>query len=290
MDLKTRQRYPLELKVEMSKLRIREWYRHYYGKVYVAFSGGKDSTVLLDLVRSEYPEVPALFVDTGLEFPEIRQFVKTINNVVWVKPKKSFKYVIDRYGYPVISKMVAMAISRYRNTKSDRVRDYRLNGRWENGKKKIVGTIPKKYHYLINAPFKIGEQCCDHLKKRPFKDYEKSSGLKPFVGSMASDSNIRAMRYIKYGCNDYKGTSRSNPIAFWMEDDIWNYLKGKNLPYSSIYDMGYHNTGCAFCLFGIHLEGKPNRFDMMKETHPKLYNYCMDKLGIREVLNFIGVN
>lgn len=42
---------PLDLKVEMTKARIKEWYEHYDGQVYVSFSGGKDSTVLLHIVR-----------------------------------------------------------------------------------------------------------------------------------------------------------------------------------------------------------------------------------------------
>ena len=74
--LKQRQSLPLHLKIELSKNRIKQFYEHFDGKVYVSFSGGKDSTVLLHLVRSLYPEVPAVFVDTGLEYPEVRQFVK----------------------------------------------------------------------------------------------------------------------------------------------------------------------------------------------------------------------
>ena len=80
--LQMRQKYPLDLKVDMSLNRIKHWYKQYAGNVYVAFSGGKDSTVLLHLVRSLFPEVPAVFVNTGLEYPEINQFVETIDNVI----------------------------------------------------------------------------------------------------------------------------------------------------------------------------------------------------------------
>lgn len=58
--LKQRQSLPLHLKVELSKNRIKQFYEHFDGNVYVSFSGGKDSTVLLHLVRSLYPEVPAV--------------------------------------------------------------------------------------------------------------------------------------------------------------------------------------------------------------------------------------
>ena len=104
-DLYQMQGLPLNLKISLTKSRIRDWINA-YGEdgVYVSFSGGKDSTVLLNLVREEYPNVRAVFVDTGLEYPEIRQFVKLHDNVEWLKPKMTFKQVIQKYGYPFISK------------------------------------------------------------------------------------------------------------------------------------------------------------------------------------------
>ena len=100
------QSLPLEIKVAKSKLRLEEFIRTMGGadKVYISFSGGKDSTVLLDLVRSVYPDIEAVFSNTGLEYPEIVDFVKTKDNVTIVRPKKSFKQVIEQEGYPVVSK------------------------------------------------------------------------------------------------------------------------------------------------------------------------------------------
>ena len=103
-DLKELQSKSLEEKIQISTARIIEWYEHWDGKVYVSFSGGKDSTVLLDLVRRVYPDVPAVFSDTGLEFPEIREFVKSFDNIDWLKPKKNFVQIITEYGYPIVSK------------------------------------------------------------------------------------------------------------------------------------------------------------------------------------------
>ena len=91
-ELKLMQNYPLWMKVEKTKQRIREWYEYYNGEVYVSFSGGKDSTVLLHIVRSVYPDVEAVFSDTGLEYPEIKEFVKSFDNVTIVRPEMSFKH------------------------------------------------------------------------------------------------------------------------------------------------------------------------------------------------------
>lgn len=107
-QLRSMQAAPLSVKILLTKSRIRDWVNE-YGEdgVYVAFSGGKDSTVLLTIARDLYPSIPAVFSDTGLEYPEIRDFVKTFSNVDWIKPKLNFRQVIDKYGYPFIGKEVA---------------------------------------------------------------------------------------------------------------------------------------------------------------------------------------
>jgi 3'-phosphoadenosine 5'-phosphosulfate sulfotransferase (PAPS reductase)/FAD synthetase len=124
-DLKVMQAWPLERKMQVTQTRIMEWYLRHDGKVYVSFSGGKDSTVLLDIARRCYPDIEAVFIDTGLEYPEIREFVKTFEKVTWLSPmrydkesrswvKTNFKEVLGYYGYPVISKDVSQSIEEAR--------------------------------------------------------------------------------------------------------------------------------------------------------------------------------
>ena len=113
-ELKALQNLPLNAKIARTLFLIKEFYDHHKGGVYVAFSGGKDSTVLLDLCRRLYPEITTVFCNTGLEYPENCAFVKTIDNVTVVKPKISFTEVLGLYGYPVISKEVAKIIRRAR--------------------------------------------------------------------------------------------------------------------------------------------------------------------------------
>lgn len=102
----------LDNKVKMTKRRIQEWVDEFgLDGVYVSFSGGKDSTVLLHIAREMYGnDVKACFDNTGLEYPEIVQFVKTFDNVDIVRPKMNFKKVIEKYGYPFISKEVSECV------------------------------------------------------------------------------------------------------------------------------------------------------------------------------------
>lgn len=292
------QKLRLERKIGITQARIAEWYNHWQGQVYIAFSGGKDSTVLLDLVRKLYPDVKAVFSNTGLEFPEIVEFVKTFDNVDIIRPKMPFNKVIKKYGYPVISKEQSAYIYEYRNSKSQKLKDLRLNGNSKGNFK-----ISNKWKYLINAPFKISDKCCDVLKKEPAETYEKETGKKPFVATLAEESNLRMSNYLKYGCNAFENKRPiSKPLSIWTEQDILEYIDIFKLPIAKVYGellkddngkyylTGEKRTGCMFCMYGCHLEKEPNKFQRLAKTHPKIYDYCINKLKLGEVLEFINVN
>ena len=113
-ELKALQNLPQSTKIARTLFLIKEFYDHHKGGAYVAFSGGKDSTVRLELCRHLYPEITAVSCDTGLEYPENRAFAKTIDNVTVVKPKIPFTKVLGLHGYPIISKKVAKIIKHAR--------------------------------------------------------------------------------------------------------------------------------------------------------------------------------
>lgn len=287
-QLAQRQSLDLDMKIIMTKRRIRIWHEHWNGHVHVSFSGGLDSTVLLHLVREEYPNTPAVFIDTGLEYPEIREHVKATPNVTWIRPKMSFMQVIKKHGYPIVSKQVSQQIREARTTASPILRKLRRTGIRSDGTYCATSKIPDKWLFLIHAPFKISERCCDELKKKPAHQAEKEFGW-PYLGTRAEESEQRKLIYRRYGCNSFDmNRPRSTPLAFWLQQDIPKYIRKFNIPYSSIYDKGYIGTGCVFCAFGAHLSS-PNRFQLLKKIHPKLWTYCMDKLGMGEVLKYCGI-
>ena len=302
-ELQMLQALPLELKVMKTQQRIREWVQ-YYGEngVAVSFSGGKDSTVLLHLVRQLYPNVEAMFVDTGLEYPEIRQFVKTFDNVTILRPKMRFDEVIKTYGYPIISKGVSNCVRGAKLGQKSRIN--LLNGKDCDGTDRKSKFSHEKYKPLLSVDFEISEMCCDVMKKRPSYNYQKRTGKKPIIATMAAESILRETNWLKSGCNAFENRHpKSAPMSFWTEQDVLQYIKENNLPIASVYgdvvykenpeqmrmeDYGIENcgtdklcttgcnrTGCIFCAFGAHLEKSESRFEMLKRTHPRQYEYCI---------------
>lgn len=305
-SLKLRQSMSLKDKIRFTERRIKEWVDEFgENGVYVSFSGGKDSTILLDIVRKLYPSIQAVFVDTGLEYPEIRKFVKTFENVTILRPEKRFDQVIEEYGYPIISKEISECV--------DQARKALITGKYPYRLQKLEGTLKdkngnpsiyncSKWKFLLDAPFKISNKCCNIMKKKPAHQYYKQTGKKPIIATMAVESRLRTQQYLKQGCNGFKNKiPTSTPMAFWTEQDVLQYLYENKIPYASVYgeikidENGKYyttrckRTGCMFCGYGCHLEKEPNRFQMLKETHPKQYNYIINDLGFGKVLDFINV-
>lgn len=305
-ELSYLQSLPLSRKVQITQARIIEWYQKNEGKVYVSFSGGKDSTVLLDIARSLYQDICAVFIDTGLEYPEVREFVKTYDNITWIKPEMNFRKVIEKYGYPLISKEVAHKIHDARRCPGGKVAEW-FNPDNQRDKKWGNAFSVARWKYLLDSDIPVSHMCCDVMKKRPAHKFEKSSGMKPIVATMACESVLRCTNWLKYGCNAFHAKRPiSQPMSFWTEQDVLQYISEYGMKIASVYGdvvktgddtfctTKCNRTGCVFCMFGVHLEKEPNRFQRLKVTHPKLWEYCMRPwhrggLGIRDVLEFIHV-
>lgn len=298
-DLAEMQAWPLVRKVQETMTLIAEWYTAHSGRVYVSFSAGKDSTLLLHLARQLYPDIPAVYVDTGCEYPENVAFAKTVPGVVWLRYNMPFGEVLRQYGYPVISKEISKII--YYARSGSRWAVNQINGFNADGTYSQFKQRNKKWRVLLDAPFPIAAKCCAELKSKPLAKYERKSGNVAIVGTMACESALRRSAFLKTGCNVYQSsTPKSKPLSFWLESDVLRYLKENRIPYSGIYGdivcecekwrtTGAQRTGCIFCPCGVHLEKQPNRFQRMAISHPEQYDYCMYELDYRSVFEYLDI-
>ena len=306
-DLKQKQSLPLEAKVVMSQQRIREFYEAMDGNVYISSSGGKDSVVMTHLVKSVYPDVPIIFMDTGLEFPESRALCKSQGAEI-ARPLRSFVDVITKYGYPLITKEVSESIyyaRRILNGKKKTVKLTRttLNKRRELLGKRIFvdtkdGVALKNSRYnkekwlplSQRTDFMISNRCCFYMKKSDFGKISRDRGIFPYIATTAEESVLRQESWIRYGCNTFhEGKAASRPISFWREQDILRYVYENNLPLCPVYGeivwdeelqqfrtTGQKRTGCIFCAYGMNYTVGITKFQELAKTHPRQYEYCLE--------------
>ena len=267
--------------------------------------------MLLHLVRQDFPNVEAVFVNTGLEYPEIQQFVKTFDNVTILRPKMRFDEVIRKYGYPIISKEVSESVGCCQRSLGAETKGSWATTRWQRlrGELKDKDGNESKFNQakwlpLVDVDFRISNRCCDVMKKAPSKKHAKQTGKVAITGQMAAESRLRTQQWLKNGCNGFDMKNPiSNPMSFWTEQDVLQYIKQHGIQIASVYGdvvyatepeqmrledygmivdgceplatTGCNRTGCIFCAFGCHLESEPSRFQRLKETHPRQYEYCI---------------
>ena len=310
-DLKIMQAWPLSRKIQVTQTKIMEWHERFNHMTAINFSGGIDSTVLLDLARRCYPEIPAVFMDTTIEYPEIVAFVKSKSNVTTLKPQlcKScisckegcFARTIREYGICYPSKEVAKNICAARKGQTwaiNRFKGLNTDGTYSWFKE----TRYKRWAHLVDAPFKISDKCCAVLKEKSLDKWYKETGRVPIIGTLASESQRRKNAWFITGCNGFDSKKKSSkPLSFWTHNDILRYLRDYKIPYA--YDIygdivedkkgkmrttKEQRTGCSLCLVGCHLD-KTIKFQRLKENHPDIWDFGINSLGLGEFFDFIGV-
>lgn len=296
--------------------KLDEWYTAWGGRCYVSFSGGKDSTVLaylaaryLSSFRTPPWELNLVFVNTGLEYPEIQKFVNEyadwlrrefprVNvNLHRLRPKMNIRQVVTKYGYSIVSKEVAGVVYETRKNPNC-VRAKRLRGELLDRDGNPSAYNCDNWAFLLDAPFPISDRCCHVMKKASAHRYDGETKEKPMVATMADEGRQRFQKWLATGCNAFDGKRPlSKPMSFWTEQDVLRFIIDHQLPYASVYGdivasdgendydatlvdcplhcTGCQRTGCMFCGFGAHLEKGVNRFQRMKLTHPKHYRFCI---------------
>jgi 3'-phosphoadenosine 5'-phosphosulfate sulfotransferase (PAPS reductase)/FAD synthetase len=323
-----KQRLPYEAKIRHAEIRAREFYDELNGDVFCSVGGLDSITLLLFLRKYVSKNIPAISVSV-LEDKSIQEVHKQLG-VQRLRPQKSKVSVIREFGFPVISKEKAGKIALLQNPteKNTTVRnaimtgDTGAYGGWRKGTRM---KLPQKWLELFagmenekygtnyrQAPFRVSNKCCYYLKEKPCDNYAKETGRKPYMGLMASEGGQREKALMKHGCNYYgKTTIRSCPFAIFNRQDLLQLALDLKAPVPKIYGeivrdsdgtlrtTRAQRTGCTMCGFGIHIEKRPHRFDRLRDSNPKEWEFWMykcvtdektgEKYGWGKVLDYIGV-
>jgi len=220
-QLQQRQGLPLDVKIKLTLRRIEEFYKAFDGKIYVSYSGGKDSEVLLHLAKQFNPNIKAVFVDTGTELHTRKHAISKADVVL--KPKIPMLKIWSKYGIPFPSKQQANFIYKVKHTNSDYLRSRLLTGIMKDGSKTMF-KVSEKWKPLIESDIEVSDRCCHFLKREPINRYNKQTGEKGMIGTMATDGMERKKKYLQQGCINFE-KGEATPLGFWTEQDILQYIK-----------------------------------------------------------------
>lgn len=242
---------------------------------YIAFSGGKDSTVLHYLVDIALPnnKIPRVYANTGIDFIAIRHFVEDMaqkdKRFSFILPKQNLSEMFKTIGYPFKSKYHSHMLDIYsRQGKTGCVLKY------AEPIKNTPHSCPKVLQYQFSEPlsFKVSEKCCYKLKKEPFKVYEKENN-RPIglTGMRRAEKGLRE----RLNCLAFeKGElHRFHPLAPCDNDFIETFIKKYNIQLCELYYPPYNfeRTGCKGCPYNIKLQ---EELDLLSELLPNEKKHC----------------
>ena len=227
-------------------------------KGYIAFSGGKDSTVLSFLVDLALPgnKIPRIYSNTGIDFNAIRQFVRDMatndTRFFILNPTQNLKKMFSEIGYPFKSKYHSHLLDVYsRQGKTGCVLKY------AEPKANTPHSCPKVLQFQFNQPlpFKISDKCCYKMKKEPFKKYEKESGRT--IGLTGTRRDEKGLRE-NISCLVFSRGSLHlfHPLAPCTDEFIERMVSEYAIPLCQLYysPFNFKRTGCRMCVYNIHLQ------------------------------------
>lgn len=336
-DFSAKMELPYEVKVQYAKIRAQEFAAECDKRDlnYHVSVGGLDSITLLCFLRSIHIDAPGISA-SYLEDPSIQAVHRQlgVKSVLPLKDETGHYYsptkLVQRFGFPVLSKELAAKIELLQNpTERNRTVRHAIitgeTGTYGGNRKESRMKMPQKWLDRFGGyenetegveyqkpDFLVSSKCCYYLKERPCDLWAKEHNSVPYLGLMASEGGRRAKSLKINGCNYFgESTIRSAPFAIFKRNDLLQLALDLNVPVPAIYGeikrgedgnlytTKAQRTGCAICGFGIHMEKRPHRFDLLYERSPTkweklMFHLCKDECGEdygwAHVLDYIGVD
>lgn len=203
---------------------------------------------------------------------------------------KNFAYCIEQYGAPLLGKATSKLDAHRIN-----IECFLKYSKSDSNKDEL------KEYYDILRECKFSQHCCKLLKKEPSERMQAKLDVDMiFKGLMAAESHSRMTSIATRGhiFESHRPHITDgpfyhvNPIALWTDEDIWEYIHKYDLEYSPLYDIEYiaedgtrqhiKRNGCIMC--GTDIGYKDNHLSVLRQTHPKAWESCMEHFGYREQL------
>jgi len=245
--------YLEDLKSKFAKINPKEYY--------LAYSGGKDSHFLYWFIKNYLhdTDIEIVAVNTRMEFPEISNRMYKYADKVLV-PELKPQEVIAKYGMPCFNKQQDEYIYRYQHGSRSKNTMNVVNG---NNIRINLNKTARELLLTDKLP-KISNKCCYHLKKKPFKDFDKSSHKKGILGVMGSESQMRKSSYTSCFTKQMKFT----PLWDMTEDLMNKIYKQYDIEIPKIYEY-VDRTGCAGCPYGLYKQNTATELQLMTPAKRK---------------------
>lgn len=232
---------------------------------YLSFSGGKDSTILHYLLDEALPDnnIPRVFIDTGIEYNLIRKYVLSLascdDRFVIVKPTKSIKTILNKYGYPFKSK-----------EHSTKLHEWQLGNRDTYSMKKYLGegrfACPSCLKYQFSDDFKlnVSQFCCKKLKKEPALKWAKENGKSIVITGMRKSEGGQRVNLHCIVTDKDGNAIKFHPLS--VVDDKFEdyYLLSRGIKLCDLYypPFNFKRTGCKGCPFALDLQEQLSIMDL----------------------------
>ena len=206
---------------------------------WLAFSGGKDSCVILELAKMAGVKFEAHYNVTSVDPPELVRFVKKVH------PEVSFDIPHDKNGKP-ISMWTLLKKSTMPPTQLIRYCCHGLKESSGKGTVTITGVRWAESSRRKNAHGVIS--IVSGERKRVQEEVHENYKVNNQGGIIMNDDNDDTRRTVEM-CFRTKKTL-VNPIIDWTDDEVWEFLRTYSVPYCELYDQGYKRLGCIGCPMG----------------------------------------
>ena len=245
--LKVNTLFGVEDKVEIAIERLRTFEPE--DGYYVAYSGGKDSDVVLDLVKRSGCEFDAHYNVSSVDAPETVYYIRNQH------PEVSFDFPRDRDG-----KVVTMwnLIPKHKIPPTRMMRYCCSDLKEVNGKGRLVVT---------------GVRWAESTNRKKNRGLVNIGNRKDRSVTLNNDNDDT--RLMVEHCYRKQKTVL-NPIIDWDDADVWEYIHTNNLPYNPLYDKGYKRIGCIGCPMNSKRGAELEKFPKIKELYLRAFRKMLD--------------